>query len=706
MAESIIAGRGTTGTVSTNISGGSAGLGRDFLDITNAVTAAKTLTRVEILLNSTTDLVLKVKVFRPNGANYDFIGGSQEFTGLTPTSVNNLVLNTSISVLVGDLICIHSDPVGSQNISVSSGGSVKYDSSGSDYEANILQSVVSSIISYALMYSAFGDDAATAPDPVLTISTPTINNRAKQRNASNQAARTITGSIADLPAGAIVRYKLGAGEYQTLDASPTSTFSGTVTVTATQIVTVDVYSDSVSYSSQDITLHAVESIITSSQSNGDGRLFSNQTFTLDTGAKTPLMIRDGVLSTLSDPSGSSTADGSIWPLYISKLANANPDIVYLMNNTSQGGVSVDRWLKTASDLYPRLTAANTQLGGLGFNHMILGETDSNNDMPEAESITKYGQLINDIKTDFGIDTWLTNFPKLNYSGNDAMRNAFAYLVANNSSCFDGGDLRPLDIANTGGDGIHIQTDDQGAQAAQIMFNAREGVNTTPIANAEADQTNITAGATVTLDGSGSSDADSDAITYLWTQTAGDTVTLSSTTPISPTFTAPSTNAGQTLTFSLVVNDGTDNSTADTVNIGVLAQVVEVSALITEVSKTLFSINSNLLPVFSGRANIETINFTPVETFELMTVDADGYFDFTENEVSKVKVIAGGKTISTDTNAVSFESGDLNIELGALNLATGTYTASIVIYVGTETKGIVFVGAGLSANLMLAFHASY
>ena len=90
-------------------------------------------------------------------------------------------------------------------------------------------------------------------------------------------------------------------------------------------------------------------------------------------------------------------------------------------------------------------------------------------------------------------------------------------------------------------------------------------NRAPTANAGPDQ-NVETGAPVTLDGRGSSDPDGDTLTYSWTQTSGPSVTLSSTTTVSPTFAAPDEAA--TLVFSLTVSDGTVNSAPDTVIIGV------------------------------------------------------------------------------------------------------------------------------------------
>ena len=79
-------------------------------------------------------------------------------------------------------------------------------------------------------------------------------------------------------------------------------------------------------------------------------------------------------------------------------------------------------------------------------------------------------------------------------------------------------------------------------------------NDPPTANAGPDQT-VNEGATVTLNGSNSSDTDDGIASYQWTQTGGTSVTLSSATAVSPTFTAPDVGTGGTsLTFQLTVTD--------------------------------------------------------------------------------------------------------------------------------------------------------
>lgn len=96
------------------------------------------------------------------------------------------------------------------------------------------------------------------------------------------------------------------------------------------------------------------------------------------------------------------------------------------------------------------------------------------------------------------------------------------------------------------------------------------INSAPIADAGPDQTDATEDSLITLDGTASTDADGDSLTYVWTQTAGTSVILSDATATSPSFTAPrlTANTTETLTFSLIVNDGTVSSAPNTVNITV------------------------------------------------------------------------------------------------------------------------------------------
>jgi hypothetical protein len=90
---------------------------------------------------------------------------------------------------------------------------------------------------------------------------------------------------------------------------------------------------------------------------------------------------------------------------------------------------------------------------------------------------------------------------------------------------------------------------------------------TPTASAGTAQS-VASGASVSLDGSGSSDPNDLALTYAWTETAGSAVTLSSATIVNPTFTAPTGPAS--LTFSLVVSNGSQSSAPSTVTITVAA----------------------------------------------------------------------------------------------------------------------------------------
>ncbi len=95
----------------------------------------------------------------------------------------------------------------------------------------------------------------------------------------------------------------------------------------------------------------------------------------------------------------------------------------------------------------------------------------------------------------------------------------------------------------------------------------EGGNSRPTANAGADQS-VNAGATVQLNGTASSDPDSDNLTYAWSFVSrpdGSTAALSNPATVTPTFVA---DVPGTFDVQLIVYDGTTDSAADRVEIHV------------------------------------------------------------------------------------------------------------------------------------------
>ena len=213
------------------------------------------------------------------------------------------------------------------------------------------------------------------------------------------------------------------------------------------------------------------------------------------------------------------------------------------------------------------------------------------------------------------------------------------------------------------------TDGGGRQESRtsIATAAVRAANEPPVASAGSNQT-VNEGATVTLDGSGTSDPDAgDTLTYLWEQTSGTTVTLNDTSAISPTFTAPvrQTADDGELAFSLTVTDSENETSTATVTISVtnlppVADAGEAQTVDEGEEVTLDGSGSSGLPG-DGRTYLwtqtsgttVTLNdataISPTFTAPIRQTADDGEFEFT---LTLTDAAGGTSTAATVTISVT------------------------------------------------------
>lgn len=210
------------------------------------------------------------------------------------------------------------------------------------------------------------------------------------------------------------------------------------------------------------------------------------------------------------------------------------------------------------------------IGVVNVNHTPVAEAGTDQTIGEGSPVSLNGAASFDIDSDVITYTWtqVSGSPVVITGANTATPTFTAPTLGSGGAP---GVVDTLVFKLTVNDGFTADAPPAGytfANVADTVAVAITNVNNVPVADAGSDNTLDEASA-VQLNGNGSADPDSDALTYSWTQIGGPAVSLTNSTTATPSFTAPFVSpGGSDLTFQLTADDGNGGTSTDTVVIHV------------------------------------------------------------------------------------------------------------------------------------------
>lgn len=303
----------------------------------------------------------------------------------------------------------------------------------------------------------------------------------------------VSGTYAGTPAS--IEYSVDGGAWQVGDASPSGeTFSFAVSIPQGESTVSLRFSDDVATTDSVILVNPALVVFTgAAQSNMSGRFDNAQTYTSVGGAKAYMLGNDDVYKELIDATDSVTNQvddisrenvtvGGSWIVRFANewIANQGTPIAIVQN--AKGGTTIGEWQKDSVDrvnglnLYESMARRIALVGGADVVFAQIGETDSDLDTDATVFKNDFIQFAADVKTDFGVNTFITPLHTITASGFDgngtttgqsAIRQAQIDAASESVNIEIGVPITDLDVS--GNDGLHFNTDEQAQTIAERMY---------------------------------------------------------------------------------------------------------------------------------------------------------------------------------------------------------------------------------------------
>jgi len=360
--------------------------------------------------------------------------------------------------------------------------------------------------------------------------------------------------------------------------------------------------------------------------------------------------------------------------------------VYRRNATSNGSYfRIDNTSGSLSD--PGVSTGyfvdNTVDGSSSYTYLVIAENGSGDYSAHSETVTASSAsatapTVASVVPSTGQTAGGT---EVTVTGNGFDENGLS-VTFGGTSATDITVVSPIEItcatpAGTGTVDV-VVTNTESGLAGTLTGGYSYFTNNIPVADAGEDLLEQYKNETITLDGSGSSDPDSDPIYYHWVQISGpETVALPDSNSVDPSFTT-STNGDYY--FELIVDDGFDVSDPDTVYV----EVVERAPILAEIGAQGVTEGSNLNVSISATdpdGTTPTLTAEDIPTNATFTDNGDGtgVFDFnpdyTQEGLFTVRFIASDG-VAADTELVDITVADAGnqapvlAEIGAQSVTEG------------------------------------